>query len=109
MRAAHSGCSSPIPSNGTITGVTEVVIDPSDRATTQLARAEIVATILVQVATVYLALSAMDDGTTWPTVLWHLRRWRSRLRGCVTFRVPAWPVIAEAERIVREGAFYGRG
>lgn len=87
--------------------VTEVRLDPEDRTTTQLARAEIVATILVQLATVYLALSAMDDGTTWPTILWHWRRFRYRLRGAIEFRVPAWPVIAEAEKIVREGAFHG--
>jgi hypothetical protein len=83
------------------------MIDSSDRATTQLARAEIVATILVQLATAYLALSALDDGTTWPTILWHLKRWRARMRGRVLVRVPAWTVIVEAERIVREGAVHG--
>lgn len=82
-------------------------IAADDRATTQLARAEIVATIVVQIATAYLAFSAMDDGTTWPTLLWHWRRFRSRLRGRVEFRVPAWTVIVEAERIVREGAVHG--
>lgn len=84
-----------------------MLIGAEDRTTAQLARAEIVATILVQIATAWMAFSAIDDGTTWPTILWHWRRFRSRLRGRVTFQVPAWTVIVEAERIVREGAVHG--
>lgn len=86
--------------------MTEVLIGAEDRATAQLARLEIVATILAQLVACYLALSALDDGTTWPTIVWHWKRWRHSLRNRIEFRVPSWPVIAEAERIVREGAFH---
>lgn len=88
--------------------MTEVRIDAADDPTTaRLARVEILATILVQIATAYLAIRTIDDGTTWPTLVWRLRRLRSRLRGAIAVRVPAWPVIAEAEKIVREGVRYG--
>ncbi len=88
--------------------MTEVVIDQeTDPSVTRLAKVEILVTIMVQAATLYMVISAMDDGTTWPTIVWHARRWRQRLRGAVAVRMPAWPVIAEAERIVR-GAGIGR-
>lgn len=83
-------------------GVTEVVIDSeTDQGTVRLAKAEILVTIAVQAATLYYVLSTFDDGTTWPTVIWHLKRWRHRLHGAFVVRVPAWPVVLEAERIVR--------
>lgn len=85
--------------------MSDVMIDTSnDPGTQRLARAEIVMAILVQGATLFIILDQFDDGTTWPTIVWHLRRLRWRLRGTITFRVPTWPVIAEAERILRGAA-----
>jgi len=87
--------------------MSEVMIDVSeDAGTRRLARAEITMTILVQAVTLFVILDQFDDGTTWPTLVWHWRRFnnklRHKLRGAVQFRVPAWPVIAEAERVIRE-------
>ena len=82
----------------------DVSIESDDEITKNLARLEVLVTILADLAAVYLRLRAVDDGMTLKTVAWHLRRWRSRLRGCIHVRIPAWPVIIEAEEIVRRAS-----
>lgn len=85
--------------------MSEVVIQSEDATTTNLARLEMVGAILVQVASLFLVLDALDtDGTLWPTLAYKVKRWRQKMRGTFVVKVPAWPVIYEAEQIVRGAA-----
>ncbi len=84
----------------------DVVIDANDDAPTRaLVRAQVAVAILVQCATLWMVIDALDDGTL-AYVAWHLRRWKAKLSGLrFGIVVPAGPVIRQAERIVREAAY----
>ena len=82
----------------------DVVIEADDATTTALARIEVLVAIGVQVMTLWTLLDMLDDGTIIPTLVYKWRRLRQKMHGSFAVKVPAWPTIYEAERIVKEAS-----